>query len=135
MYIILCVSLHIIALFYILPIILFYYTVVFLYHSNELAGAALRFGHSLVGQRAFRVDDRKSVNEYDLQTNFFNNTMVYARGWLIYGFFQIGQFNEFPTMHYFGIPRHSVSDSFHDLDSVFREFLVENCIVAMLLTW
>ena len=79
MYIILCVS---------LPIILFYYTVVFLYHSNELAGAALRFGHSLVGQRAFRVDDRKSVNEYDLQTNFFNNTMVYAQGWLSYGFFE-----------------------------------------------
>ena len=78
----------IIALFYILPIILLYYTVVFLHYSNELAGAALRFGHSLVGQRGFRVDDRKSVNEYDLQTNFFNNTMVYAQGWLSYGFFK-----------------------------------------------
>ena len=81
----------------------------FLHHSNELAGAALRFGHSLVGQRVFRVDDRKSVNEYDLQTNFFNNTMVYTQGWLIYGFIQIGHFNEYSTSHYFGNPTHPQS--------------------------
>ena len=46
----------------------------------------------------------------------------------------IGHVNEYPTIHYFGNPKHSVNDSIYDFDWVFLEIPVKNCIVGMLLT-
>ena len=46
--------------------------------------------------------------------------------------FQIGHVNEYPTMHYFGIPRHTQSmityDNSYDFVDVFLEILVENSL-------
>ena len=47
----------------------------------------------------------------------------------------IGHVNEYPTMHYFENPRHSVNDSIlYDFDWEFLEVPVKNCMVGMLLT-
>ena len=45
----------------------------------------------------------------------------------------IGHIYDYPTMHYFGNPRHSVYDGIYDFDWVFLEVPVKNCIVRMLL--
>ena len=45
-----------------------------------------------------------------------------------------GHVNEYPTMHYFGIPWHTQSMIAYDFDWVFLEIPVRNCIAEMLLT-
>ena len=47
---------------------------------------------------------------------------------------QIGLVNEYPTMHYFGNPRHTQSMITYDFDRIFLEIPVKYCIVGMLLT-
>ena len=42
----------------------------------------------------------------------------------------IGHVNEYPTMHYFGNPKHSANDSIYDFDWVFPEIPVKNCIMG-----
>ena len=45
----------------------------------------------------------------------------------------IGHVNEYPTMHYFGNPRHTQSiNSIYDFDRVFLEIPVKGCLMGML---
>ena len=47
----------------------------------------------------------------------------------------IGRVHEYPTMHYFGIPRHPLSTIAYKISAeCFWKVLVINCIVGMLLT-
>ena len=46
----------------------------------------------------------------------------------------IGHVNEYPTMHYFGNPGHSVNDSIHNFDRVFPEIPARYCILGYSLT-
>ena len=46
----------------------------------------------------------------------------------------IGHVNEYPTMHYFGNPGHSVNDSIHNFDWVFPEIPARYCILGYSLT-
>ena len=52
----------------------------------------------------------------------------------IFTIWVIGYVYEYPTMHYFWIPRHNQSIIAYKTDWVFLEIPVENCIVGMLLT-
>ena len=44
----------------------------------------------------------------------------------------IARVNEYPTMHNFGIPRHTQSMITYDFDRVFLEISMKNCIMRML---
>ena len=48
--------------------------------------------------------------------------------------FTIGCVNEYPIMHYIGIPRHTQSMIAYNCDWVFLDIRLENCIVGILLT-
>lgn len=50
-------------------------------NSNEMAGAAMRFGHSLIDGQLSAVDSNGNTDVYSLSTAFINHqSLIYQKG-------------------------------------------------------